>query len=99
MIIDGIYKCTCTCTHVTTCSDICTCTTVQVCTVQLLIKDPPRKGQPLYKGHFKFQISPKVYMQYMSTSEKRTAFPTRDKLAGPKVSFTQRFHCIHIVEL
>ncbi len=22
------------------------------CTVEPLIKDPPRKGQPLYKGHF-----------------------------------------------
>ncbi len=51
-------------------------------TVEPLIKDPPRKGQPLYKGHF-------------SDLQKCTC-NTKDKMAGPKVSFTQRFHIMTV---
>ncbi len=52
-------------------------------TVEPLIKDTPRKGQPLYKG----QLLPK-----------RGQPPRkRDKMAGPKVSFTQRLHCTSTV--
>ncbi len=40
-----------------------TCT----CTVEPLIKDPQRKGQPFYKGHFQYRQ--KCIMQYISTFE------------------------------
>ncbi len=47
--------------------------------VEPLIKDPPRKGQPLYKGHFR----------------KEDSLPKRDKMAGPKASFTRRGSTVH----
>ena len=57
-------------------------------------KGPSEKGTTSLQATL--PIYPKVYMQYVLTSEKRTAslVPTRDKMACPKVSFTQRFHCI-----
>ena len=52
-------------------------------TEEPLIKDPLRKGQPLYKGHFQYPQSV-LSMQYILTSEKSTASPplTRDKMAA-----------------
>ncbi len=38
-------------------------------------------------------VSPKAYMQYIFNFRKEDSFPTRDKMVGPKASFTQRFHC------
>ncbi len=32
-------------------------------------------------------------MQYIFSFRKEDSLPTRDKMSGPKVSFTQRFHC------
>ena len=46
-------------------------------TVESLIKDPLRKGQPLYKGHF--QYSQTCICNTFSTFEKRT-----DSLKGTK---------------
>ena len=45
-------------------------------TVEHLLKDPPRKGQPLYKGHFPYL-------------RKEDSFHTRDKIADHRVSFTR----------
>ena len=56
------------------------------CTVEPLIKDPLRRGQPLYKGHLQ-------YPQKCICNTFESNLPTRDKMAGPKASFTQRFHC------
>ncbi len=47
-----------------------------------LIKDPPRKGQPLYKGHF--QHPQKCICNTFSTSEKRTASLQGTKWLVPK---------------
>ncbi len=43
-------------------------------------------------------IFPKAYIQYISTSGKENSFPTRDKMSGPKVSFTQR-STVHLENL
>ncbi len=57
-----------------------------------LIYDP--LGQPLYKGPLYKSISPISVLIHSQLSE-RGQPPTRDKMAGPKVSFTHRFHCIY----
>ncbi len=58
-----------------------------------LIKDPPRKGQPLYKGHFQYPQS--VHFQ----PPKRGSLPTRDKMAGPKVSLTREVPLYSVLPL
>ncbi len=40
-------------------------------------------------------ISPRVYKAIHFKLRKEDHFPTRDKMAGPKVSLTWRFHCIN----
>ena len=52
------------------------------------MKDPPRKG------HRHFQYPQKCICNTFSTSEKKDSLPTRDEMAGSKVSLTQRVHCI-----
>ncbi len=51
-----------------------------------LIKDPPRKGQPLNKGHFPYPQKCTCKLQYTS---KEDSHPLRNKMGGPKVSFTR----------
>ncbi len=63
------------------------------CTVKPLIKDPPRKGQLLYKGHFQYAQNCTCNTISFFNLRKEDSLPTRDKMAGPKVSFTRRFHC------
>ena len=46
------------------------------------IKGPPRRGQPLNKG-----------CSFGPLSRERDNLSIKDKVADPKVSFTQRFHC------
>ena len=58
-----------------------------------LIKDPPRKGQPLYKGHFQYPQS--VHFQ----PPKRGSLPTRDKMASPKVSLTREVPLYSVLPL
>ena len=56
-----------------------------------LLKDPPRKGQPRYKGHFPYlQHAVYFYMDRLntlSTSEKRTASLHGTKQLAPKCPF------------
>ncbi len=51
------------------------------------IKDPPRKGQPHYKAHSSGPLS------YSSSTPRKDNLSTEDKVADPRVSFIQRFHC------
>ena len=63
---------------------------MRVYTVKPLIKDPPRKGQPLYKGHF--QYPQKCIYAIRFNFRKEDNLPTRrNKMAGPKVVFIRRF--------
>ncbi len=60
-------------------------TNSQICiTVEPLIKDPSRKGQPLYKGHFQYPQNCIYMYNSFSTSEKRTAFLQGTKWLIPK---------------
>ncbi len=59
-----------------------------VVTVEPFNKGPSEKGTTSLQRTL--PISPKVYMQYILNL---TASPTRDKMAGPKVSLSQGFHC------
>ncbi len=52
------------------------------------MKDPPRKGH----GHFLYPQS--VYVIHFQPPKKEDSLPTRDEMAGSKVSLTQRVHCI-----
>ncbi len=63
-------------------------------TVEPLIKDPLRKGQPPYKGHFSgpFPVAIVLKKVFFNLREKDN-LSTEDKVADPKVSFIQRFHC------
>ena len=67
---------------------------IELYTVQwnLLIKDPPRKGQPPYKGHISAHPS-HCTNRYFNLREE-DSLSTKDKMAGPKVSCIWRFHCI-----
>ncbi len=61
-------------------------------TVGPLINDPLIKGQPLT-----LSISPTVYIHMKLIHfqfRKEDSLPTKDKMAGPEVSYTQWFHCI-----
>lgn len=53
-------------------------------TVEPLIKDPPRKGQPLHKD----TILGPYYSNILSFKKGKVY------IAGPTVSFVRRFHCI-----
>ena len=57
-------------------------------------KGPSEKGTTSLQGTL--PISPEVYMQYISTSEKRIASFTRDKMTGLKVFFTRGFN-VHVL--
>ena len=59
---------------------------VIIITVEPLLKDPPRKGQPLYKGHFTYLIL--FYgVSTFSASDKRTASLQGTKRLAPKCPF------------
>ena len=63
---------------------------VSLIIVEPPIKDPLRKGQPPNKGYFwTLSHSSSSFL----TSEEDDNFSTEDKIAGPKVSFIQRFYC------
>ncbi len=57
------------------------------------VKGPSEKGTTTLQGHFQYPQN--CICNTISTSEKRT----RDQMVGPKVTFTQRFHCIILVYL
>ena len=54
-----------------------------------LIKDPPRKGQPPNKGHSSGHLVEVVHFNLQEEDN----LSTKNKMASPKVSFIQRFHC------
>ncbi len=61
---------------------------------QNLLKDPPRKVYT--KDTFHISNSVLVYgvnIHVHFNFRKEDSLPTRDKIAGPKVSSIQRFHC------
>ncbi len=65
-------------------------------------KGPSEKGTTYLQRHFHSNIPNcvhvhvHVYMQYIFNFQKEDNLPTRNKMAGPKVSFAWRFHCIPI---
>ena len=70
----------------------------QIC-AKPLIKDPPRKGQPLYKGHSQYLqkcICICTHFQLLKKTRKNNSLSTRDKMAVPKVSITQRFLPLYV---
>ena len=62
-------------------------------TVEPLIKGPQRKKQPPNRDILLATFSCSSSSSSFLTSEKRTTFSIKNKMAGPKVSFIRRFHC------
>ena len=65
--------------------------TIQTCTVKPPIKDTPKKDKPPNKGQAK---STRVYTLYRESPLKEDNLGTKDKMAGPKGVFIERFHRI-----
>ena len=60
--------------------------------------DTPKEDKPLYKGHYsRHQIIISLQCQYNLNLWEEDNLSTKDKVAGPKMSFIRRFHCIYLL--